>query len=254
VVRVPCTLDEVLAWFPDRSGRSTLLRQARKADARAMHRSAILGIMLGATSFLSVEAHAQVPCDFKGIAIGDKLTREQVMERLGIKKFKLDPPSPDFMEMQPELDKYGITGAAEREDDKTGPYCRENSCTIPYGVVVGDDKIPVKVFVALKADTVYAIEVFFNTIFWNDVWEIMLKKYGPMWEIDRSPTTVMDYGTKKVDQLELVSATHKLGGTNSQSHDTCSISAANIDIIFRHNDSLGSLHAILALKRQPKDF
>jgi hypothetical protein len=195
-----------------------------------------------------------VPCDFKGISVGDKLTREQVMERLGIKKFKLDPPRANFMEMQPDIDKYGITGTAEREDDKTGPYCREDSCNIPYGVVIGDDKIPVKVFVALKDNTVYAIEIFFNTIFWNDVWEIMLKKYGPTWEIERSFTTVMDYGTKKVDQVELVSAIHELGGTNRQNSDTCSISAGNIDLIFRHHDSLGSLHAFLALKREAKDF
>jgi hypothetical protein len=210
--------------------------------------------MLGATTFLSVPTHAQVPCDFKGIAIGDKLTREQVMERLGVKKFKLDPPSADFMEMQPEIEKYGITGAAEREDDKTGPYCRQDSCSVPYGVSVGDDKIPVKIFVALKGGAIYAIEVFFNSIFWNDIWEIMLKKYGPTWDVERSVTTVMDYGTKKVDQVELVSATHRSGGINRQSNETCSISAANIDIIFRHHDSLGSLHAILALKRQAKDF
>jgi hypothetical protein len=108
----------------------------------------------------ALPARSQVPCDFKGISVGDKLTREQVMERLGIKKFKFDPPRADFMEMQPEIDKYGITGAAEREDDKTGPYCWEDSCNIPYGVVIGDDKIPVKVFVALKGDMVYAIEAF----------------------------------------------------------------------------------------------
>jgi len=144
--------------------------------------------------------HSQmVPCDFKGIAIGDKLTREQVMERLGIKKFTLDPPSRDLMEMNADLDKYGITGAGEREDDKIGPYCREDYCTIPYGLSVGDDHIPIKVFVALKAkDTITAIEVSFNYIFWNDMWDIMVKKYGPAWEIERSKTTVMDYETKLI--------------------------------------------------------
>jgi hypothetical protein len=86
------------------------------------------------------------------------------------------------------------------------------------------------------------------------MWEIMLKKYGLTWEIERSVTTVMDYGTKKVDQVELVSATHKLGGTNRQSNDTCRISAGNIDLIFRHHDSLGTLHAFLALKREANDF
>ena len=74
------------------------------------------------------------------------------------------------MQLDQEIEKYGITGAAEREDDKIGPYCRENSCDIPFGIFVGDDKIPVKVFVAQRDGVVYAIEVFFNSIFWNDVW------------------------------------------------------------------------------------
>src|SRR5271167_3419078 len=121
----------------------------------------------------ALPARAQIPCDFKGIAVGDKMTREQVMQRLGIKKFKLDPPRADFIEMHPQIDKYGITGAAEREDDQIGPYCREVSCNIPYGISVGDDKIPVKVFVSLKEDMVTAIEVSFNSIFWNDVWTIL---------------------------------------------------------------------------------
>ena len=58
------------------------------------------------------------------------------------------------------------------------------------------------------------MEVSFNTIFWNDAWEIMVQKYGPAWNIERSVTAVTDYETKKTDQLELVTATHKLGGTN----------------------------------------
>jgi hypothetical protein len=45
-----------------------------------------------------------------------------------------------------------------------------------------------------------------------------------------------------------------MGGTNRLSNDTCSISAANIDLLFKHHDSLGSLHAVLALKREAKDF
>jgi hypothetical protein len=38
--------------------------------------------------------------------VGDKLTREEVMQRLGIKNFKLDPPRPDFIEMHPQIEKY----------------------------------------------------------------------------------------------------------------------------------------------------
>ncbi|HEY4048770.1 MAG TPA: hypothetical protein VGM27_18045 [Acidobacteriaceae bacterium] len=221
---------------------------------RRPFRGRLLLFVLAATTSFAFPARSQVPCDFKGVSVGDKLTREELMQRLGIKNFKLDPPRPDFMEMHPEIEKYGINGAAEREDDKIGPYCTESSCNIPFGIGVGDDHIPVKVFVALKADVVYAIEVYFNTIFWNDIWGIITKKYGPAWNIERRDIAVIDYETKKVDQLELVSATHKLGGINTQTKDTCSLAASNIDIIFRHHDSLGTLHAIFAIKREAKDF
>jgi hypothetical protein len=137
--------------------------------------------------------------------VGDKLTREQLMQRLGISKFKVDPPDSSRTEIDwKAVEKYGITGAAERQDDKTGPYCRENSCNIPFGIFVGDDKFPVKVFVALKEGVIYAIEVSFNSIFWNDVWDIIVKKYGPAWDIERNVMGVMDYETKKIDQIERV--------------------------------------------------
>jgi hypothetical protein len=225
--------------------------------ARRLHglRSLALILVTLAGTAIATPARSQVPCDFKGVSVGDKLTREQLMQRLGISKFKVDPPDLSRNEIDwKEVDKYGITGVAERQDDKTGPYCRENSCNIPFGIFVGDDKFPVKVFVALKEGLIYAIEVSFNSIFWNDVWGIIVKKYGPAWDIERDAMGVMDYETKKIDQFERVIVTHKFGGTNPQTKDTCSLSATNIDIIFRHHDSLGTLHAIFAIKREPKDF
>jgi len=209
-----------------------------------------LGFMLGATSLFSAPVRSQVPCDFKGVSVGDKMSREQLMQRLGVSSFKIDPPTSSW----DEVEKYGITGAAERQDDKTGPYCRETSCNIPFGIHVGDDNIPVKVFIALKGDVVTAIEVSFNSIFWNDVWAIITKKYGASWEIERDNMAVMDYETKKVDQFERVIATHKFSGTNPKTKDTCSLSTTKIYIIFRHHDSLGTLHAIFAIKRESKDF
>jgi hypothetical protein len=177
---------------------------------------------------------------------------EQVMQRLGVRTFKVDPSRSEID--WKEVEKYGITGTAERQDDKTGPYCHEDYCNIPSGIFVSDNKFPVKVFVALKDDMIYAIEMSFNTIFWNDIWSIIVEKYGPAWEIERDTIGVMDYETKKVDQFERVIATHKFVGTNPHTNDTCSLSATNIDIIFEHHDSLGTLHAIFAIKRKAKDF
>lgn len=209
-------------------------------------------IMLGVAAFFAAPAHAQVPCDFKGVSVGDKMTPEQLMGRFGISKFKVDS-SRDEIDWK-EVEKYGITGAAERQDDKTGPYCREDYCKIPFGIAVGDNNIAVKVFAALKEGVVYAIEVSYNTIFWNDLWDIITKKYGPTWDVERDTMVVMDYETKKTDQFERVMATHKFGGVNPQTKDTCNLYATNIDIIFRHHDSLGMLHALFAIKRIPKDF
>jgi hypothetical protein len=91
----------------------------------------------------------------------------------------------------------GETRRRERKDDSIGPYCREDSCNITSGIFVGDDKFPVKLFVALKDGMIYVIEVSFNTIFWNDIWDIIVKKYGPAWEIQRDTIGVMDYETKR---------------------------------------------------------
>jgi hypothetical protein len=209
-----------------------------------------LGFAIATISLIAVPVRSEVPCDFKGVSVGEKLTREQLMQRLGVSRFTVDPPISSWE----EIGKYGITGAAERQADKTGPSCSENSCNIPFGITVGGDNIPVKVFAALKGGAVYAIEVSFNTIFWNDVWGIITKKYGPAWDIERDTIAVIDYETKKVDQFERVIATHKFGGTNPQTRDTCALSATNIDIVFRHHDSLGTLHAIFGIKRESKDF
>ena len=83
--------------------------------------------------------------------------------------------------------------------------------------------------VALRNDTVTEINVFFNVIYWNEIFNILTRKYGPAWDIERKQTGVMDYQTKKTDLWELVSATHRLGGRNPHTKDTYTIGAANID-------------------------
>jgi hypothetical protein len=221
----------------------------------------LLLFLLTATSF-ALPAYSQTPCDFKGVSVGDKLTREQLMRRLGISTFKIDPPdssrnnsdSKEHEKYWREVEKYGIIGAAERQEDKTGPYCHDDYCRVPFGITIGDDNIPVKVFAAFKGEMVYTIEVSFNSIFWGDIWGILTKKYGLAWEVERYNIAVTEYNSHKFDQLERIIATHKSGGTNPQTRDTCSLSATNIDIMFYHHDSLGTLHAIFAIKREPKDF
>jgi hypothetical protein len=213
-----------------------------------------LGFILAASLLPYASAHSQVPCDVKGISVGDKMTREQLMQQLSISKFKLNPKRSSFEETLPLLEKYGVMGAAEIEEEKIGPFCDEKYCTIPFGLTVGDDHIPIKVYVALTNDTVTEINVFFNAIFWDDIFKILTKKYGPEWSVERRKTGVMDYQTKKIDQWELIVATHRLGGKNPRTNDTCSLGAANIDLVFYHHDALGSLHSIFWIKRDARDF
>ena len=73
---------------------------------------------VAATPLLRTAAYPQVPCDFKGVSVGEKLSREQLMQRFVVKQFKLDPPRPDFMQLDQEIEKYGITGAAENKSSR----------------------------------------------------------------------------------------------------------------------------------------
>ena len=44
-------------------------------------------------AFVFVTAsRAGAPCDFKGVSMGDRLSREQLMQHFGVSKFKIDPP------------------------------------------------------------------------------------------------------------------------------------------------------------------
>jgi hypothetical protein len=134
-------------------------------------------------------------------------------EQLGISKFKLNPERSSYEETWALVEKYGIIPTGEIEEEKIGPNCSETSCTIPFGLSVGDDHIPIKMHVALRKDTVTEINVFFNVIYWNDIFSILTRKYGPEWDIERKQTGVTDYETKKTDLWELVSARHRLGGS-----------------------------------------
>src|SRR5262245_31655092 len=101
----------------------------------------LLGFLPGTIALFAAPAHAVVPCDFKGFSVGDEMTREQLMQQLGISKFKLDPKRSSFEETWPLQEKYGVIGAAEIEEEKIGSFCSEKSCTIPFGLTVGDDHV-----------------------------------------------------------------------------------------------------------------
>jgi hypothetical protein len=202
----------------------------------------------------STTAHGEIPCDFKGISVGDKITPDQIMKLFGISQFVINPKGPSFEEMQPLYDKYGIIGAAEIEDWKIGPYCEDLYCRIPRGVVVGNNDIPVAVFLSLRSGVITEIDVSFSAIFWDDVRPVIEKKYGSAWKNDQTDLVVSDYETKKSELLQRITAENRLSGVNPKTKDTCHMSLTNIDIVFTHHDPLGSLHSVFVLKLDSKNF
>ena len=209
----------------------------------------IFGLLL-----ISSTARSEIPCDFKGVSVGDKLTPDQLMQKLGIAKFLIDPTSASFDTMKPLYDKYGVTGASELEDWNMGPYCIDEYCRIPWGVTVGNNGIPVSVFVSIHSGVITEIDVSFGAIHWDDVMPIIEKKYGQLWKFDQSKIVVTDYETNKSDLFEFISAENRQIGVNKDTKDTCHMSATNIDIVFTHHDPLGSLHSIFMIKLDSKNF
>jgi hypothetical protein len=80
-------------------------------------------LALLASAFFS-SSHAETPCDFKGISVGDKATPAEVMTALGVAKYKTNPKRASREEMLPNVSKYGLSAAAEIADWDMGPWVR----------------------------------------------------------------------------------------------------------------------------------
>ena len=92
----------------------------------------LVGILLFATPLL-----AETPCDFKGISVGDKMPPATIMATLGVTEYKTNP-APDSKTLA-LIEKYGFRAAGEIADWQIGPYCNAATCTVPYGVAVGNN-------------------------------------------------------------------------------------------------------------------
>ena len=206
-------------------------------------------------SFLANQASADVPCDLKGISVGDTMTVPEIMTKLGIKQYKMNPQMPSFVNQLPLMNKYGINGAAEIVNWKIGPYCTESLCWIPYGVNVGID-IPASIFVSYSKDKhqIQAIDVMVNSLRWDELVPILKRKYGSNWKLETAPINIMNYQSKRTNTFESQVLTHRTGGRNSKTGDTCELSAQNYDIIFEHGDPLGLYHASFEIKLISTNF
>jgi len=200
-------------------------------------------------------AIAEVPCDFKDISVGDKLSPAQIMSKLGISTFKSNPPRTDSNKEFELVAKYGMTGAAEIEDWDIGPYCNATTCKVPYGVKVGID-IDSSIFVLFDKDThqVQAVDVAVNSLNWDDLVSILKRKYGAEWDIEESDMQIASFKGDRRTQVHRYAITHRTGGVNKKTGDTCEISSINYDTIFEHADRLGLYHSVFEIKLISTNF
>jgi hypothetical protein len=213
-----------------------------------------IAVLVGTVLFTS-PLHAEAPCDFKGIPVGNKVSPPQLMSALGVTQYKMNPARPSFDEMLALAQKYGIIPAGELEDWNIGPYCGETSCRVPYGVGVGNNNgIPVNVFIAFHQGLITEIDVSFSETYWDEMLPILDQKYGADWKVDRDNMPITNYQTKKTTVREIISLNHITNGVNRHTNDRCQISATNIDLVFEHHDAYGPYHSQLVIKLISKNF
>jgi hypothetical protein len=214
----------------------------------------LVAMLLG-TFLATAASHAEIPCDFKGVSIGDKMTPTELMTALGIKKYELNAPVTPWYKRAELAKKYGISASAEIIDWETGPSCDETSCQIPYGVGVGNNNTPVGIFISFRQGLITEIDVSFNETYWDEVLPILQRKYGRDWAIERDPEmTITNLEDRGHTTVERITMTHHTGGRNPKTHDSCRLSATNFDVAFQHHDPLGSFHSVFVIKLVSKNF
>jgi hypothetical protein len=210
-------------------------------------------LLVGALLFAS-PSHAETPCDFKGLSVGDKVTPADIMTALGVTKYKTNPARPSFEETNALAQKYSTIPAAELQDWNIGPYCEGTSCRVPFGVTVGNNNTPVSVFVSFHGGLITKIDVSFSETYWNEMLPILDQKYGADWNVKREDMPVTNFETKKTTLLERISLNHITNGTNGSTKARCQIWATNLDIVFEHHDAYGPYHSEFAIKLISKNF
>jgi hypothetical protein len=206
----------------------------------------LVGGLLFATPLL-----AETPCDFKGITVGDKMPPAKIMAALGVTEYKMNPIL--GAKTMALIEKYGFRAAGELADWEIGPYCNSATCTVPYGVAVGDNNnIPATVEVSFHEHLITKIAVSFSQTYWDEKLTAFGQRYGLNWTRERSDIPITNYETKETITVPRIVLQTK--GTNVKTKDHCKISATNFDNMFEHHDTLGPYHSRVVIQLIPKDF
>ena len=212
----------------------------------------VLYLILGIS--LSSAKGANPPCDFKGVSVGDTMSTDEIMSIFGIKSYKTNPTIDLIKDHRDLIDKYGIMEAHTIVDFEVGPYCENKMCIIPNGITIGNNNVPVYVFVGFGEKIITSIEVYFNQSYWEDVKEIAQLKYGRNSSREIIPITIAEYSTKKFLEIHSENITFNEYGLNQKTNDRCRISLSQFDSIFNHNDPLGVYHSVFNIELISKNF
>lgn len=213
-------------------------------------------ILIFIFQFISTLSYANISsCEFKGVSVGDKINIPDVMHKLGVKNYKINPKKPDFLEEQKLWDQYGFLGASEISNNKIGNYCDINSCRI-IDTFIGN-KIQSTIFISFDQNTkiINAIEVSINQNYWNELVSIIKNKYKGAWNKNTSSIFISNYKTKKGALFDREEYRLKTPAKNINTGDSCEISAIEHDIIFEHPLShLGVYQSIFDIQLISKNF
>ena len=206
------------------------------------------------TTAITAKAFAMPPCDFKGLAVGEVLSPTAIMRHFGItsywKNAKIN------LAEHPELyKKYGIEGALDELNFKTGPYCTDDFCEIPYGIRVGID-MPAAVSVSFdkKTNVVQAIDVYVDELNWKDLKLILFQKYGRPWRRETQSMLIIDHQTNEHFFVPRETITRKDLGEDPRTNRMCEIWASQYDQVYEHPTPPGPMQSVVEIKLISKNF
>ena len=181
------------------------------------------------TVLMAGTASATAPCDLKGVAVGDKIAPAELMAKLGITNFRVDPPfelDHGATDRQTFTRQYGQHVADEMLSDRQGNICRSGIteyCAIPQGLTIGESDIPVSAFIEFKSGTVKEIGFTFNAKYWNQIVWLLVNKFDVPWAYSKETIDVVDEVTKAHSVLSRTYMMSKADGQNPRTGDRCSI-------------------------------
>jgi hypothetical protein len=193
-------------------------------------------------------------CDFKGVSVGDKIDIADVMKKLGVTQYKVNPKQLDFTENHQVIEEYGLIGAQEVFDWKIGSYCNDKACVIP-STVIGDN-IPASVYIIFDKNTkiIKAIDISVSESYWNELVSIVKNKYKGNWKKESSSIHISNYRTNKGMTFDRDVFISKASVKSGKKADSCELTANQFDIIFEHPPNLGKYHSVFSIELISNNF